>query len=104
MSELLDDFNSIYHELCNKLQKNESSLSLQNSDLVSRYYLLIKSIKNIKNEMEQMIIEIDKNSLRSLTSDELNRIENDEIIDRVSERIMPFITLGLMIESLDSQK
>ena len=84
-----------YTELRDKTAKCKSR------DALYRFKIILDDLREVEKKMQQAIINIDRGRV-GLTPDELERIEEDDIQDRVLERVKPFLLLSQMLENMEN--
>lgn len=95
-----NQINTLIDQLSNNLnqlaEKTNKSLK-EDDDAVNNFGLIIKDLRNINRKIEQSIVDLDRQSL-VLTADEQKRVDEDEVQDRILDRVKPFLLLSQMIE------
>tara|TARA_R100001163_G_scaffold65729_2_gene64325 strand:+ start:6257 stop:6595 length:339 start_codon:yes stop_codon:yes gene_type:complete len=84
-----------YEELRDKTGKCKSRDSLY------RFKIILDDLREVERKMKEAIINIDRGRV-SLTTEELTRIEEDDLQDRILERVKPFMLLSQMLENLEN--
>lgn len=97
--DLIYDFDETYQELWTKVSRIYEKANLDDREqLLKKYRPIQRDIRDLRNQMEQIIIEIDRGQF-NLSKEEQDRIEHDEVIDRAIDRVKPLMLLSLMVEN-----
>jgi len=91
IDSLIDQLKGDLQELAEKTEGSD------NSDAVDNFGLIIDDLREINRRVKQSVVDLDRGRL-VLTPEEQDRVDQDEIQDRILDRVKPFLLLSQMME------